>query len=425
MNRQYIGARYVPKFADPIAWDKANSYEALTIVTHLNNSYTSKKPVPANTEITDTEYWVVTGNYNAQVEEYRQETEKVKEDINDVKSDVNDVKSDVNDVKSDVVHIKNSLLNRKYLLLADSYGMRETSKPTWTELFVSRYSTARQKSTSSIGFATATSSEPNFSFVGKLAEFVSELTETERNEITDIVVCGGWNDARAITSGAIDVSGLQTKIFEFVDYANTNFPNATPWIGFIGWQSWKCVQPETNINDLNRVDVIYTYSQYKNLKHLINVNAIMKDSANLDETYFHPNPTGSSNLFIGISCALNGGYEYHTSRALNDADVTFNTADGVSGTLSNFYVTMENTKSIISGIISNLTVPSGVNNVLTFDGNALPCGSSEQAIFTVTDFTDKTSNYMSLSHGILNWWGSEITNHTIIFRVELDGRYDK
>lgn len=73
MNRQYIGARYVPKFADPIAWDKANSYEALTIVTYLNNSYTSKKYVPANTEITDTNYWVITGNYNAQVEQYRQE----------------------------------------------------------------------------------------------------------------------------------------------------------------------------------------------------------------------------------------------------------------------------------------------------------------------------------------------------------------
>lgn len=79
-TRQYIGARYVPKFADPIAWVKENSYEALTIVTYLNNSYTSKKPVPANTEITDTEYWVVTGNYNAQVEQYKVETEEYKKD---------------------------------------------------------------------------------------------------------------------------------------------------------------------------------------------------------------------------------------------------------------------------------------------------------------------------------------------------------
>ena len=74
MNRQYIGARYVPKFADPIEWDKLRSYEGLTIVTYAGTSYTSKKPVPAGVELNNAEYWAVTGNYNAQVEIYRQET---------------------------------------------------------------------------------------------------------------------------------------------------------------------------------------------------------------------------------------------------------------------------------------------------------------------------------------------------------------
>lgn len=83
-TRQYIGARYVPKFSDPITWNKNNSYEALTIVTYLNNSYTSKKNVPTGTEITNTEYWVVTGNYNAQVEEYRKETESVHNKVNSI-----------------------------------------------------------------------------------------------------------------------------------------------------------------------------------------------------------------------------------------------------------------------------------------------------------------------------------------------------
>lgn len=74
-TRQYVGARYVPKFANPIEWNSNRSYEALEIVTYLNNSYTSKKPVPVGTDITNGEYWVVTGNYNAQVEQYRQEVE--------------------------------------------------------------------------------------------------------------------------------------------------------------------------------------------------------------------------------------------------------------------------------------------------------------------------------------------------------------
>lgn len=89
--RQYIGARYVPKFATPIEWNSALSYEALTIVTHLGNSFTSKKPVPAGIDITNTEYWVNTGNYNAQVEQYRQDTIAVKTDVNTIKQTVSKI----------------------------------------------------------------------------------------------------------------------------------------------------------------------------------------------------------------------------------------------------------------------------------------------------------------------------------------------
>lgn len=78
MNRQYIGARYVPIFADPITWDSNKSYEALTIVEYLGSSYTSKKNVPSGIEPTNKDYWVQTGNYNAQIEEYRRSVEALK-----------------------------------------------------------------------------------------------------------------------------------------------------------------------------------------------------------------------------------------------------------------------------------------------------------------------------------------------------------
>lgn len=70
---QYIGSRYVPLFADPIEWDTTKSYEPLTIVYYQGNSYTSKQAVPAGVEITNDTYWAITGNYNAQIEQYRQE----------------------------------------------------------------------------------------------------------------------------------------------------------------------------------------------------------------------------------------------------------------------------------------------------------------------------------------------------------------
>ena len=70
---QYIGARYVPLFADPAEWNSTRTYEPLTIVMNEGNSYTSKQYVPKGIDISNEKFWALTGNYNAQVEAYRQE----------------------------------------------------------------------------------------------------------------------------------------------------------------------------------------------------------------------------------------------------------------------------------------------------------------------------------------------------------------
>lgn len=75
--KQYVGARYVPIFGrkneTTIYWDNSKPYEPLSIVLYQGNSFTSKQYVPKGVEITDEEYWALTGNYNAQVEQYRSE----------------------------------------------------------------------------------------------------------------------------------------------------------------------------------------------------------------------------------------------------------------------------------------------------------------------------------------------------------------
>ena len=70
---QYVGARYVPLFAEPLEWDKTKAYEPLTIVLYQGNSFTSRQYVPTGVEIDNESFWANTGNYNAQVEQYRQE----------------------------------------------------------------------------------------------------------------------------------------------------------------------------------------------------------------------------------------------------------------------------------------------------------------------------------------------------------------
>lgn len=67
----YIGARYVPIFADPVEWDEEREYEPLTIVIHDGSCYTSKCYVPKGAQLPpypegQTKYWVKTSDYNYQ-----------------------------------------------------------------------------------------------------------------------------------------------------------------------------------------------------------------------------------------------------------------------------------------------------------------------------------------------------------------------
>lgn len=79
---QYIGARYVPLFADPAEWNDSRTYEPLTIVLHEGNSYTSRQFVPKGITIDNDDFWVLTGNYNAQVEQYRQDVARINDTVN-------------------------------------------------------------------------------------------------------------------------------------------------------------------------------------------------------------------------------------------------------------------------------------------------------------------------------------------------------
>lgn len=97
----YIGARYVPIFADPVEWDDEREYEPLTIVTYNGNCYTSKCYVPKGAQLPpypegQTKYWVKTSDYNYQfadlkktvtdlsrlVEQFQKDNERFTELIN-------------------------------------------------------------------------------------------------------------------------------------------------------------------------------------------------------------------------------------------------------------------------------------------------------------------------------------------------------
>ena len=152
--REYVGARYVPLFADPNEWSSQSSYEPLTIVIYQGNSYTSKQYVPVGIDIGNTDYWALTGNYNAQVEAYRaevnkvsQEVNKVSQEVNKVSQEVNTVSQEVNTVSQEVTTLKGSLGEAAYRDVSnsiDSSSIGSNELPTANAVYEVTESFSRQ-----------------------------------------------------------------------------------------------------------------------------------------------------------------------------------------------------------------------------------------------------------------------------------------
>lgn len=203
-ERQYIGARYVPVFADPVEWDNVRQYEALTIVTHLGNSFTSRKPVPAGVDITNGEYWVNTGNYNEQVEVYRQQVEAV---------------------NADVEKLKNQVDRSKYLFLGDSYA-----SPVYGDWIKYAAAYLGLQSGEYWNLAQDGSNIASGLWLGYIKNWVAANT-TEIKNVGTIVCGGGIND-----SDATNFPKLADALQELISYCKNTFGNAVHVkLFYFGW----------------------------------------------------------------------------------------------------------------------------------------------------------------------------------------------
>lgn len=107
---EYIGRRYVPIFGrkdeTSVLWDNSKPYEALTIVMYHGNSYTSRKDVPAGIDIHNEEYWVLTGEYNAQIEGYRSEVAHYDARIRKNENDIATIENQIEDIENLAIDAK-------------------------------------------------------------------------------------------------------------------------------------------------------------------------------------------------------------------------------------------------------------------------------------------------------------------------------
>lgn len=197
INRQYVGARYVPKVMGE--WNKALQYEALSIVTYAGNSFTSKVPVPANIDISNKTYWVNTGNYNAQVEAYRQQTSQLENRLN---SEIIDRKNDTKD---------------NILWIGDSYSVNYNHKLPNGVRYMLNAKNWYEYSKGGAGFLGAWAGA---TFNDLIEQAKNDMSASQKEMIKHVYIVGGANDS------SFSWTQLKDKVVSTVQNARSSFPNA-------------------------------------------------------------------------------------------------------------------------------------------------------------------------------------------------------
>lgn len=248
--RQYVGARYVPLFADPLEWSDQREYESLTVVLHEGNSYTSRQSVPVGIDIGNTAYWAETGNYNAQIEAYRQEVlafdGRITANANAIDAETQARESEVAEAKAEIAAETQARINgdnalalridslsrqtpvqkengRNAVFIGDSFMAPTTSYPQKLAYFTAQLMgwTMYNYAYGGSGWVDEAGAAMNFYHqIQKAAQQISIPVA----DVDYIVIGGGfndWNDPTPLTYNQLYSAALQT-----IKEARAQFPNA-------------------------------------------------------------------------------------------------------------------------------------------------------------------------------------------------------
>ena len=348
-TRQYIGARYVPKFYDyngSSNWRSGVEYEALTIVTRNGNSYTSKIPVPSSVGAPEENptYWVATGLYNEQVEAYRQLTIAVASRVDDAEGDIDALDGRMDSAEDRLDGIDTSIGSledsiealdgrmgsaedrldeiesvKKWVFLSDSYGTTAGNASGETETIYTYLRTLSGRDTNNlIGWSVPGGgflAEGAGSFNGYVVDHYSEISD--RDSVEKFVVIAGRNDHTG------DTATILGKMRQFYATVKEYFPNAKVYCGFIA--------NGTNSGHGTRVAQMSAYFAYlrcqeANMIYLNGVENALCMNEWLSEDQVHPTLQGKKQIAYGVWNAIEtGGASVHAQ-----SSQTVSPATGIS-----------------------------------------------------------------------------------------------
>lgn len=173
------------------AWNIVDQYPAWSVVIHNNSMYIATQAVPSGVDISDGDYWQLLFNFNSSL-----------------------------------------ATNRKIIMIGDSYGeQNDGSVLRWFwEIFRDALGL-----TDDVNFWHSFQSGAGFGnghFLSQLQTIANTIED--KDSITDVFVCGGWNDSDVTQPYGPD-SVFYPAVQAFDDYVKGTFPYANISLAHISW----------------------------------------------------------------------------------------------------------------------------------------------------------------------------------------------
>lgn len=326
---QYIGARYVPLFAEPLQWDSSKSYEPLTIVYNEGNSYTSRQFVPAGILISNEEYWALTGNYNAQIEQYRTEVARFDERITQNANGIA-TKAPISHASTATTYGVGSSTNYGHVKLYNAVGTQSDGAITPNAVKSALANIQTRTDLLTIGDSYGDTSDQNRSWAYQLSKllpnctlhnycvsgagwnvgnkkFEDQLQKAANDKLKPnlIVICGGRNDIITEQQARVAVDNCFNVI-------NTNWPDAKVVVAPYLYDS-------TALSNTDKLECSYVCNELANFKAIVLNHAWTWLKGRTDcfpSSDIHPNEKGAKIiadfLYQGVEGSYNGRFELAT-----------------------------------------------------------------------------------------------------------------
>lgn len=301
MNRQYVGARYVPKFTQKNGgtWSNTYSYEALEIVKYGDDFYTAKRPVPTGIALTDSYYWVLTGNYNGAMQ-------SLSDRIDTCENHIDTLSHEVDTCKRTAYYFGNSY----------TYGINEESGKGLYFRTKQLFNKSNVQTSGGAGFLNYTNH--NITFQTLLNNVLASPNRLPDDEVTDVIVLSAWGDTMAIKNrggltGAC-ISAFENALGNFATTCRNSFPNLKRIVLSLVEIRGKRDITNTSEGTSYYHEPFMTHSLFKSIANKYGIEytgwvgweGFMRGTNLVQTDYYHPTNAGNIILSQALISALCG-----------------------------------------------------------------------------------------------------------------------